>query len=1307
MSQSFSLTRALSEFEREWNSGPPPAIESHLAGTPSDRRKALLQEFVCIDMEYRWQRLAGSQVSGALSVSASAATRELGAESTIPALLVDDYLAQFPELGDAATVDSLLIEEEFRVRCRWGDQPDVAEFLARFPYQADSLKSRLEAVRRETVSPATAGNAGSGISVEELLSRIETSRLFSADGMQLLRTQLQEAEPFADGRQAGEWLVAQKKLTDGQVRILLKGPTCPLVLGSYVILDEIGAGGMGQVFKALHSEMQREVALKTLKNSLPVSSDSAQRFRREVQAAAQLVHPNVVVAHDAGEVDGVRFLVMEYVEGQNLSTLVRQSGSLPLARAVDLIRQAAEGLKYAHERGVIHRDVKPGNLLLSDEGVVKVLDLGLARFIVPNENTPNAHGEQLTSAGMVMGTADYMAPEQASETHTADERADIYSLGCTLHFLLTAERVFPAPTVWQTLAHHHEKPVPTLSSSRDDVPLEFDAVFQRMLAKNPADRFQSMQEVIEALSPFVHWGREFRAGWNGRSAGPPSGSFTREPGSDVDSGSTEVAERGGNVRERDCESGGPVEADRTLLLPSAKRRRQRHGPMLAGGMLVAAVAAIVIFSDNPEKLARNDTVIAVPDTDITPGPVNAGDDATEPPGDMNFIAVVKQRDELISAIWATDEKAERVRLRESVRALPSPADGLKADEIPPEELDDATRYDKFLKENLVAVLGSSHGRHWNNVSTVVFTNDSKHLITGSGDGTVALRDAETGKLLRSIEFPAHVVDLAVSPEGSLLAVGIFDGSVELWDISLSTRSYQRQFETSYTYKVGFSPDGRWLVISTLGALHLQNRSTGEWRAFPELRFTKWMAFCDSNQLALVHAVNANEVTVLDLDTGSVTRTLPAAGCVAVQVTADRKSLVGCLRPAGLTVWTTGTWDEHPAIELSGLWSLATHPSDAGLLVASCNPVADAPGPLAVIDLKAGKIKQTLSMPTWNTIPTLAFSPDGRRFATGSQQGTISLWDAQTWTRLDLDPEHRHAGVVHSLDGSRNGDRVVSASDAGTILLWDLRSGQNLLAGHSGSRRASAVAFNSAGNRAAFYDSEAGISLLNSSDGSPAGTAMLPSLGDFVHSLVFAGEPEHLFAGLGSGSVLEIDPLTRSRLGERTVSTDKVDSHLLAINRKRDALLAVTPPVSGGVSGIVRLLDLSGENPVNWTRDGYPPAAFSADDQSVISGDNYNTFLISPRSAPNSVGKLMPRSFNRGGAFRTTSQAVAVSPLDGTFVTGYSNGTLHVWNHLGEWQRSFRIGPPGGRIEDLKFTPDGRYLITANGNSTMYVLRMNP
>ncbi len=164
MSQSFSLTRALSEFEREWNSAPPPAIESHLAGTPSDRRKALLQEFVCIDMEYRWQRLAGSQVSGALSVSASAATQELGAESTIPALLVDDYLAQFPELGDAATVDSLLIEEEFRVRSRWGDQPDVTEFLARFPHQANGLKSRLAEVCCVAVSPASSRAACSVIS---------------------------------------------------------------------------------------------------------------------------------------------------------------------------------------------------------------------------------------------------------------------------------------------------------------------------------------------------------------------------------------------------------------------------------------------------------------------------------------------------------------------------------------------------------------------------------------------------------------------------------------------------------------------------------------------------------------------------------------------------------------------------------------------------------------------------------------------------------------------------------------------------------------------------------------------------------------------------------------------------------------------------------------------------------------------------------------------------------------------------------------------------------------------------------------
>ena len=975
---------------------------------------------------------------------------------------------------------------------------------------------------------------------------------------------------------------------------------------------------MGQVYKALHSEMQREVALKTLKSSLPVTSDSAQRFQREVQAAARLVHPNVVVAHDAGEVDGVRFLVTEYVEGQNLSTLVRQSGAMPLARAVDLIQQAAEGLKYAHQRGVVHRDVKPGNLLLSDEGVVKVLDLGLARFSLPHDQAADLHGEPLTSAGMVMGTADYMAPEQASETRTADERADIYSLGCTLHFLLTAERVFPAPTVWQTLAFHHEKTVPSLSGSRDDIPLEFDAVFQQMLAKNPADRYQSMRNVIEALSPFAS-----AVARDQRRAGLPPDSAADGSGSEFGNGSTEVAGRDGIIRERILGSGEPARrsphsanSDETLLLPSARWRRRGRKPLLIGGLLVVTIAAIVSFSVSSMNPEQDDTTDSVADPGTTPGAVDGTVGGSGLSGRTDFNNVAYERDELISAIWATDDEAKRERLRDSVRGLPSPADALRPEDIPPEELADATRFDEFLNENLVAVLGSSHSRHWNSVSSVVFTTDSKYLITGSADGTVVVRDAGTGDARHFVEFPAGVADLAVSPEGKLLAIGLFDGSVELWDTSLSTRSLQKQFNSSYTYSVAFSPDGRWLVVGTLQTLFIQNRGTGEWRTFPEFSHTSSMAFCDKNVLAMVHEVDAKVVKLLDLDTGTVKRTLPVNGCLFLQVTADGKHLVGRSSGGSLSVWDTETWEERPTPELTGLWSLAAHPSKANQIVASFNQINGAPGPLAVIDLTAGAVVHELATPEWNTVPTLAFSPDGRRLATGSQQGTISLWDAQTWARLDPEPEHRHAGYVASLDVSRVGDRLASASDAGTVTLWDLHERRAIRAvdasSHVGSHKHGAVAFERSGKRFAFYDEAASVKLLNAADGSPAGWALRPSPGDVIHSLVFAGEPEHLFAGLSNGSVLEIDPLTRSRLRELPENSASGNTESLGTDRGRQSLLAVTNPRISQPSGTVRLFDLSATEltepePAGSIRDGYPPVAFSADEQFVISGDNYNKF----------------------------------------------------------------------------------------------------
>ena len=270
-----------------------------------------------------------------------------------------------------------------------------------------------------------------------------------------------------------------------------------LTLGNYVILGKLGSGGMGSVYRARHTQMDRPVALKILSGRAVIRDVSIRRFRREVVAAAKLVHPNVVAAYDAGEVDGIPYLVMELVDGIDLAKLVVASGPLDWETAVDYLIQAAEGLHDAHCRGVIHRDIKPSNLLVDVRGTVKVLDLGLARIEERLGDSSETHA--LTETGQVIGTVDYMAPEQAEDIRRADARSDVYSLGCTLHFLLKGEAVFPAESLTGKLLAHRECPVPELGEGTNRIPVGLENVFRRMLAKRPQDRHQAMAEVIADL----------------------------------------------------------------------------------------------------------------------------------------------------------------------------------------------------------------------------------------------------------------------------------------------------------------------------------------------------------------------------------------------------------------------------------------------------------------------------------------------------------------------------------------------------------------------------------------------------------------------------------------------------------------------------------------------------------------------------------------------------------------------------------------------------------------------------------------
>src|SRR5437762_9392513 len=270
------------------------------------------------------------------------------------------------------------------------------------------------------------------------------------------------------------------------VRAVVKGrPTLP----GYEVVAELGRGGMAFGYKARDLRRQRLVAIKVSDPSLARDGEVVARFRLEQLLAVRLAHPNLVAAYDAGQVEGVAYLVLEFVEGHDLAWIVQQRGPLPAAEACEVVRGAALGLEHLHKHGLVHRDVKPANLMLTPSGQVKLLDLGLARDL-----HESAAGGPITSPGQFLGTPDYMAPEQCLDSHAVDGRADIYALGCTLYELLTGRPPFAGPaheSVFLKMKAHVEAPVPPVQGRRPEVPERLAAVLERMRSEEHTSELQS------------------------------------------------------------------------------------------------------------------------------------------------------------------------------------------------------------------------------------------------------------------------------------------------------------------------------------------------------------------------------------------------------------------------------------------------------------------------------------------------------------------------------------------------------------------------------------------------------------------------------------------------------------------------------------------------------------------------------------------------------------------------------------------------------------------------------------------------
>jgi len=338
------------------------------------------------------------------------------------------------------------------------------------------------------------------ISAEEFVQRLNENGLLEPADAWSCFDQLAAAGAKCDSPTLANELVARGTITDYQAKNLLRVRPEPLRLDDYLILNRIGHGNMGTVCRARNLVSEQIVAIKILAAAASASPTMLRRFHREAKTARQMDHLNIVSAFDSNEVDGVHYMALEYVEGEDLHDHIRSHGPLSPKKSVDYLLQAARGLQHAHEKGVVHRDVKPANLLLrTSDSVVKVVDLGLAAIKECTTTTMTLNVNKLTMEGATLGTADYMSPEQASDTGSVDHRSDIYALGCTWFFFLSGRSPFRGETLAETLMLHYQAPIPSLSETGATLTPEHDRIFQKMLAKDAGERHDSLLEVIAEL----------------------------------------------------------------------------------------------------------------------------------------------------------------------------------------------------------------------------------------------------------------------------------------------------------------------------------------------------------------------------------------------------------------------------------------------------------------------------------------------------------------------------------------------------------------------------------------------------------------------------------------------------------------------------------------------------------------------------------------------------------------------------------------------------------------------------------------
>jgi WD40 repeat protein/tRNA A-37 threonylcarbamoyl transferase component Bud32 len=1015
----------------------------------------------------------------------------------------------------------------------------------------------------------------------------------------------------------------------------------------YSILRCLGSGGMGVVFLAEHRLMQRRVALKVINSGLTEQAGVAERFRREVRAAARLTHPNIVAAHDAEQAGAVHFLVMEFVEGIDLARLVQQRGPQPFALACEYVRQAALGLQHAHEHGMVHRDVKPQNLMLASRGQVKVLDLGLALFA--GEIGTDA---TVTAAGAVLGTADYIAPEQVVDSHTVDIRSDIYSLGCTLYFLLTGRPPFPDGTLVQKLMAHSLWTPEPLSAFRADLPDGLDRVVERMMARDPAKRHSTPADVARALAPFA----AASATTSTAQAADLSGAGT------IDADAPTRPEFPVPLSPESQEPGvaGPTQPAPPGFRPV--RRTRRLGPgiaaavalsLLGGGLLALGVYRIqtdrgelVIETDDPDIrviVKRGGNLVRIVDPRT-----NARLELRSGAYELSLPEGTKQR--RLSTEALTLNRGDRPVV--TVTRVPAPVPPPSAAAPVPAllaEADDVGEIARFTspKDLVSAVAFHPDGRR------VVYTtggDNSTEPWTRGTDPALWIASVEGAKEARKLIIPElGGTSLDFLTDGRLALTG-GEGGLRLWDLE-SERS--RRVKGGPIERARCAPDGGRAAYVRGDTIFLCDLKTGDDLATCRGHGGRiWgLAFCPDGRTLVSCSPDDHTIRVWDVATGRESRRMSHGhGVNSIAVFPDGRRVL-----SGSFDRTIGVWDLETGQQLRRISGIA----DKHGAVVAVSPdgrrglfglLLD--NSVRLWDFETGREVERLAGHTGGLMQ-VAFAPDGRRAVSSAFDRRVRVWSLPRERANGLvsiaDIRHfvGHTGLIQEAVISPDGQRLLSGGHDRTLRLWDRESGREL-------RRF---------NQDAEVDSVAF---------SPDGRQALLGGNDKVVRLwdLETGRQLRTFEGHGDG----IQHVAFSPHGDRILST------------------------SGGASDAsVRLWDVATRREVHriaMPRSWFLDADFSPDGRRILAGGDGGAAVLFDVATGAEIRRLP------GHPARV--ECVAFTPDGHRAVTGCHDNLIRLWDlETGRQLRRYR-GHTGG-IVWVDVSPDGRRLLSASYDDHTMIL----